>query len=748
VGPGAKLPEGAKVVELGDATLLPGLIDAHVHLAAERSDDFRQDVLDALQKPAAERALQAAAWGERTLRAGFTTVRNLGDGDGAVLALRDAIATGKVDGPRIVDAGRSISATTGHMDARLGLREEVALVPAAAPGSSLFGVRHVPLGRVRGALLVCSPVLTDFGANYRREVELARRLAARGIAVQRYHPRGVGHSDGDRLDLTVESLVADAATALEHLSSWSGAVPTAVLGTRLSALAAAAVAGDRPLALWQPVTDVRSYLREGLRARSVHRLGHGAPPAGAVPDVAAELAEHGFADLLGIPVGPGLLAAGGLAGSPPARAGAGLREAVASGRGPVLLLQFGTAPELAPAYRSVVDAWTAAGRSVTATPCPSDETWWFVPDRSADSASVVDLTAYWVLGELDAEVPSPAPGAPDRQLRDDQVRLAPDVRSPAAPDRRLRDDQATEATAADESPVFVPSPAGDLLAVITAPTAPGPGDGRALVLLRGNGWRPSSGPRRSQVRLARRLAGAGFTGVRFSYHGVAESGGESEAVFPLDRPHVDDLAAVDGWVRAQGLQPVLVGNCFGARTALAHAARQPADRPVAGLVLVVPPVHDFEVVRRRDRRPLRRLLRRASPARLWEVLRDPARRRALGRTTRAVLDVAQERAAQVGGPTDGSAPWVSKRFVGQLEAVVRQRVPVLLVYGTDDSYGRDFATASSGALAPVLAAAENLVMVTTVAGRVHGLTSVATQDAVQDAVESWLRTALPPGPQR
>ena len=60
----------------------------------------------------------------KTLRAGFTTVRNLGD-DGATLALRDAIARGWTTGPRIVDAGRSISTTSGHMDARLGLNDEL-----------------------------------------------------------------------------------------------------------------------------------------------------------------------------------------------------------------------------------------------------------------------------------------------------------------------------------------------------------------------------------------------------------------------------------------------------------------------------------------------------------------------------------------------------------------------------------------------------------------------------------------------
>src|SRR5688572_5945340 len=105
------------------------------------------------------------------------------------------------------------------------------------------------------------------------------------------------------------------------------------------------------------------------------------------------------------------------------------------------------------------------------------------------------------------------------------------------------------ATAAVEQPVFIASPLGDLFAVVTRPT--GPDSGLAAVLLRGGGWRPSSGPRRTQVRLARRLAAAGLHGVRFSYHGVAESGGRSEEVFRLDQPFVEDLDAVGRWVASQ-----------------------------------------------------------------------------------------------------------------------------------------------------------------------------------------------------
>ena len=102
--------------------MLPGLIDSHVHLVSDTGGQMGQ--LEDVQSEDAELAYNALANAHKTLRAGFTTVRNLGDEHGVTLALRDAIRAGKVVGPNIVDAGRSISTTSGHMDAALGYRED------------------------------------------------------------------------------------------------------------------------------------------------------------------------------------------------------------------------------------------------------------------------------------------------------------------------------------------------------------------------------------------------------------------------------------------------------------------------------------------------------------------------------------------------------------------------------------------------------------------------------------------------
>jgi imidazolonepropionase-like amidohydrolase len=116
------VPAGGRLIDLSDRFVLPGLIDSHVHLGTDRAGiegqvaDFTESV--------PLRSFEAAWNAQKTLDAGFTTVRNLGSDDGITLGLRDAIARGWATGPRIIDAGTSISATTGHMDPTLGVREE------------------------------------------------------------------------------------------------------------------------------------------------------------------------------------------------------------------------------------------------------------------------------------------------------------------------------------------------------------------------------------------------------------------------------------------------------------------------------------------------------------------------------------------------------------------------------------------------------------------------------------------------
>jgi imidazolonepropionase-like amidohydrolase len=109
VGAGLTIPAGAKVIDLGDLTLLPGLIDCHTHLLSSQDGDYGTMLLT---KSQAYRALEGASNARRTLLAGFTAVRDV-ENEGAAyadVALRDAINRGLVEGPRMKVATRAIAA--------------------------------------------------------------------------------------------------------------------------------------------------------------------------------------------------------------------------------------------------------------------------------------------------------------------------------------------------------------------------------------------------------------------------------------------------------------------------------------------------------------------------------------------------------------------------------------------------------------------------------------------------------------
>jgi len=105
---------GDEIVDLSGSTVMPGLMDMHVHLTSEHS---RRSEIDSIKKGEADRAYDSVVYAERTLLAGFTTVRNVGDQFGVSIALKRAIAEGKVSGPRIFTSGRSIGTRGGHADA-------------------------------------------------------------------------------------------------------------------------------------------------------------------------------------------------------------------------------------------------------------------------------------------------------------------------------------------------------------------------------------------------------------------------------------------------------------------------------------------------------------------------------------------------------------------------------------------------------------------------------------------------------
>ncbi len=145
VGPSA-VPEDAVEVDLGDLTLLPGLMDMEVNLLLGGPD--HESPLVAVQDDPAVRTLRAVANARRTLRSGFTTVRNLGlfvQTGGLLLdvALRRAIDLGWIPGPRVVAAGHAITPTGGHLDPTMFQRFAPHVLPLTVEEGIADGVDEV-----------------------------------------------------------------------------------------------------------------------------------------------------------------------------------------------------------------------------------------------------------------------------------------------------------------------------------------------------------------------------------------------------------------------------------------------------------------------------------------------------------------------------------------------------------------------------------------------------------------------------
>jgi imidazolonepropionase-like amidohydrolase len=121
---GYQSPRGARIVDLRNRFVLPGLIDSHVHITGEQGPSAR---LDEFLKTSADQAIDGAGFAVKTVNAGFTTVADLGADPEAILAIRNGVAKGIIPGPRIIASAGAISVHGGHGDAN-GMPRPLALL--------------------------------------------------------------------------------------------------------------------------------------------------------------------------------------------------------------------------------------------------------------------------------------------------------------------------------------------------------------------------------------------------------------------------------------------------------------------------------------------------------------------------------------------------------------------------------------------------------------------------------------------
>jgi pimeloyl-ACP methyl ester carboxylesterase len=292
-----------------------------------------------------------------------------------------------------------------------------------------------------------------------------------------------------------------------------------------------------------------------------------------------------------------------------------------------------------------------------------------------------------------------------------------------------------------ETPVFFPAGQDTLFGVLARPAEP---TGTAVIALPDAGGPASINRNRWWVRLSRRLAAHGCHVLRFDYHGMGESTGVVRR-FRLDEPFVDDLL---GAVRCSTDHDVerfiLVGSCFGARTALSAAGEIPR---LDGVVLISVGLRDLEkgeaaATRRVHEWRMKDYAVRGFHPRVLRGLFSQRRRRGyallLKMKLRAATASLRKRLGLAGHEDPAWLATVSTNFLAPLEALVRRGVPILFLYGTDDDFYGEFCRAATGELGRTLARGGDRVEVATVPGRVHNFVSVEGQDAALDLVFEWI----------
>ncbi len=265
---GRAAPEGVTILDLGDVTLLPGLIDAHTHLTDQLEGDW---VGRPVRETAADAALHGVLYAGRTLRAGFTTVRDVGAGGFADVALMKAIDAGRVLGPRIVPAGNAVGITGGHCDAtgwkpgvleegwKGGVADGVDEVIKAVRYSAKHGAKVIKVCATAGVLSFEGPV----GAQQLTDAELAAIVGE----ARRHGLKVAAHAHGDE---GIAAAARAGVASIEHGSVMSAATIALMRQRGTYLVPTAYLLGAIPLDRLPP--QIRAKAESVIpRARESHR---------------------------------------------------------------------------------------------------------------------------------------------------------------------------------------------------------------------------------------------------------------------------------------------------------------------------------------------------------------------------------------------------------------------------------------------------------------------------------------------
>ncbi len=299
------------------------------------------------------------------------------------------------------------------------------------------------------------------------------------------------------------------------------------------------------------------------------------------------------------------------------------------------------------------------------------------------------------------------------------------------------------------TPVFYPEPEKTYFGFISEPAVASQRTTGVIFLSGTFGGTTTLGRNRMWFKMAEKLADRGYPVLRFDYQGIGDSAGEA-VCYELENPAVPELRAGFELLASRGVTDFLVvGTCYGSRTALAGCV---GEERVRGIHLLVPPVrtgtkgvggadHLAEYVgtaelakKAMSRRILRKLFRSQKARRAAGRVVTQKLKSLLGRKPAPVEDEKQEAA-----DTRAAAPG----FQRPLRQLLNDGVPVHMLFGTDDFFYTEFVEARAGRLGEALDQHAELVEIETAPGTVRGFLSVRVQNLVIDSVVDWVERQAP-----
>lgn len=292
-----------------------------------------------------------------------------------------------------------------------------------------------------------------------------------------------------------------------------------------------------------------------------------------------------------------------------------------------------------------------------------------------------------------------------------------------------------------DEPVLFPEPDNTYFGILSVPTTT-TAETTGIVLLSGTfGGTTTIGRNRMWVRMARRLARAGTPVLRFDYAGLGDSVGEM-VCYELETPAVPELKAAFDVLESQGATEFLVvGTCYGSRTALVGSAGDPR---VKGVFLLVPPVRSGKkgtggadhLAQKHGSASLAATAFR--PRNIKKLAQNKRSRTSARRIAEAKMRSLAKKLKSGDAPQTERSKDAAPDFHRPLRTLLSDGVPVHLLFGTDDFFWSQFQEAAEGRLGEDLERFRDLIEVDTVPGTLRGFLSMRVQDIAIDCVSDWV----------